>query len=327
MNVRQVLSQLILSEVLLCISDNINKMKTPSSLRIRRKDFSQGGFHTEPHDFHRLWFEFMLLSPSYELARRFRASNGNLSPSDQARLPADFDQVLDVFDDFGDLQRSLFRPWLLERGLRLFGAPGAKPQPKLLHRFRDGDEQEVEAASQIIKHYVDSDWKKQNRPEALLLAVPLNLSKQQILKELKKLLDDNIQDSESREVGKYKLANKGMHRQNVVDALAVLYVRAARPDFKLWQVGVEAKISDTYSKLFDAKTSKRTANNATDFRILEMMTSRKLRLAKNLVENAARGRFPDQTEPEHTVEFDPKEFNKIIADHIRWKKNEVKKYS
>ena len=129
-------------------------MKTPSSLRTRRKDFSQGGFHAEPHDFHRLWFEFLLLSPSYELARRFRASNGSLSPGDQARLPADFDQVLDVFDDFGDLQRSLFRPWLLERGLRLFGAPGAKPQPKLLHRLRDGDEQEVEAASQNIKHYI-----------------------------------------------------------------------------------------------------------------------------------------------------------------------------
>ena len=54
---------------------------------------------------------------------------------------------------------------------------------------------------------------------------------------------------------KYMLATKHMHFQSIVDAMSVLFMRAARPDFKLWQVGVEAKISETYSQMFDSKSS------------------------------------------------------------------------
>lgn len=303
----------------------MNEFKTPSSLQTRRKDYSQKGVYADPHSFHRLWFEFLLLSPSFELARRFRASGGKLSDDDMAKLPSDFDSVLEVFDDFGDLQRTFFRPWLQARGLRLFGVPGDRPTTKLLYKLDGTGEQPEIETIKSVERYLTAGWKQQNRPEVLLLSVPLNIPKQAALKELKKILDEHLAGTELPMVAKYRLASKGMHRQNVVDALTVLFVRAARPDFKLWQVGVEAKVSETYSKLFDAKTSKRTANNATDFRILEMMTSRKLRLAKHLIENAARGRFPDQSEPEHMVEFDAKEFSEIISARNRWIKQEYKK--
>ena len=320
-----VLSVLILSKQLWHSSDNMNEYKTPPSLQTKRQDYSQKGIYADPHSFHRLWFEFLLLSPSYELARRYRADSGKLSADDRARLPADFDKVLEVFDDFGDLQRSFFRPWLQARGLRLFGIPGDRPTTKLLHKLDgSGDQPEIQTIKSV-ERYLASGWKKQSRPEVLLLSVPLNIPRQAAFKELKKILDDHLAGSELPEVAKYKLASKGMHRQNVVDALTVLFVRAARPDFKLWQVGVEAKVSETYSKLFDWKTSKRTANNATDFRILEMMTSRKLRLAKHLIENAARGRFPAQDEPQHMVDFDPKEFSAIISARNQWIQQEYKK--
>lgn len=55
-------------------------------------------------------------------------------------------------------------------------------------------------------------------------------------------------------------------------------IRAARADYKRWQVGVEAKFSKTYSAKFDMKTTKRTAMNSEELRTLEMMTSRKYRL-------------------------------------------------
>jgi len=320
-----VLSILILTEKLWHSLDNMNEFKTPPSLQTKRQDYSQRGIYADPHSFHRLWFEFLLLSPSYELARRYRAGSGKLSAEDKARLPADFDRVLEVFDDFGDLQRTFFRPWLQARGLRLFGVPGDRPTTKLLYKLDGtGGQPEIETIKSV-ERYLAAGWKQQNRPEVLLLSVPLNIPKQAALKELKKILDEHLAGAELPKVAKYKLASKGMHRQNVVDALTVLFVRAARPDFKLWQVGVEAKVSETYSKLFDWKTSKRTANNATDFRILEMMTSRKLRLAKHLIENAARGRFPDQSEPDHMVEFDAKEFSEIIGARNRWIKQEYKK--
>ena len=98
------------------------------------------------------------------------------------------------------------------------------------------------------------------------------------------------------------------------------------PDFKLWQVGVEAKISESYSKMFNSKTSKRSAMNSEDMRSLEILTSRKLKLAKYLVENAARGLFPSQTKPAHMVDFDAKEFNAIIRERNKWTKSEYAKY-
>jgi len=304
----------------------MNKYKTPSRLRTRRKDFNRDGYYAEPHDFHRLWHQFLLFSPSYELARRFRAGKGVLSQKDQERLPADFARVLEVYDDFGDLQQTFFRPWLRERGLRLFGIPGAKPSVELLGVVKGSNSQQVESTLKGSQRYFEEGWTEQNRPDIMVLAIPLDLLKTQCMKEIKKFVDAYHVQRELIQAPKYPLMNKGMHRQNVIDAMAVLFIRAAKPSFKLWQVGVEAKVSPTYSKLFDSKTTKRNSENSVDFRILEMMTSRKLRLAKNLVENAARGRFPDASDPPHLVDFDPKEFNQIIGQRNRWIRQEQKKY-
>jgi len=104
--------------------------------------------------------------------------------------------------------------------------------------------------------------------------------------------------------------------------MTVLMIRAARPNYKLWQVGVEAKISKTYSAKFDVKTTKRTVANSEELRTLEMLTSRKYRLGKWLAENAARGLFPLQTEPAHAVAFDPKEFNQITTETVQWERRE-----
>lgn len=41
--------------------------------------------------------------------RQFRA--GTLNADDKQTLPADFDRILVVYDDFGDVQRQQFLPW------------------------------------------------------------------------------------------------------------------------------------------------------------------------------------------------------------------------
>jgi hypothetical protein len=304
----------------------MNQQNRPSKLRTTSKDFNHGGFNAKPHDFHRLWFEFLLLSPSYHLARRFRAKNGQLSAEDLERLPRDFDQVLAVYDDFGDLQKTFFKPWLRDRGLRLFGIPGDRVSVKLLAKVDDSDDIKANLAPKLVKKYFQSRWVNQSRPRVMLLSIPLEGGKTQTIKEVKAFLEANLVHRAEQSSPKYDLMNKGMHRQNVIDAMAVLYIRAAKPAFKLWQVGVEAKVSPTYSELFDSKTTKRNSANSDDFRILEMMTARKLKLAKSLVENAARGRFPDASDPPHMVDFDPKEFKQIISQRNRWIKQELKKH-
>ena len=70
-----------------------------------------------------LWFRFLAISPSYELARKCRA--GELTGTEA--LPADFDAVLAVYDDLGDVQVMHFQHWWKGGALRHFGYSGNKP--------------------------------------------------------------------------------------------------------------------------------------------------------------------------------------------------------
>ena len=81
----------------------------------RAADFRSDGVWATKLGFYLLWMEYLAVSPSYELARRYRA--GGLSHAEQEQLPADFDTVLAVYDDLGDVQRVTFLDWWSERGL------------------------------------------------------------------------------------------------------------------------------------------------------------------------------------------------------------------
>jgi|GEM_PF-2739104 hypothetical protein len=117
---------------------------------------------------------------------------------------------------------------------------------------------------------------------------------------------------------KYKLDTKHIHIKNVIDAMSVVWIRAAKPDWELWKVGVESNVSKTHSKKFNVNTTKRNDNNFDDLRNLESMTSRKYKTARHIVENAARGIFPNQSPCEHAVAFDPHEFRDILMACRKW---------
>jgi len=288
-----------------------------SPLKVRRSDFQREGKYAEMNRLYRLWFEMLGLSPSYELARRYRASNGVLSAEDLARLPQDFDQVLAVYDDFGDVNQSFFRLWWLERGLDLMGSEGKPPRVKLLAKFNKS-KLDTDQISDTVEQYLSAEWLEQNQPSSLLVSIPLNQTREQILKQVKALLDKHIEPKHIPKPAKYKLDTKNIHVQNVVDAMSVLWIRSAKPDWELWKVGVESKVSKKLSGKFNVKTTKRTDNNFDDLRNLESMTSRKYKIARNIVENAARGIFPCQTLCEYAVAFDPFEFQKILGQRRRW---------
>jgi hypothetical protein len=299
-------------------------LETPESMRMRKHDLSRGGWSADANKLFRLWFEMLALSPSYELAKRYRQQGGRLSKEDKQRLPADFETVLGVFDDFGDVQNLFFREWWIQRGLRLLGHKGDRPESRVLFKVSDSspiDDTKIRHA----RHFFSTSWLEAHKPNMMVVAVPLNIGRQKALLEVKKLLDKHAAGSFDPPAPQYRLVNKDMHLKSLVDSLSVLYMKAAKPSFKLWQVGVEAGISKTHSKKFDSKTTKRNVNNAEEIRHLEMMTYRKYRYAKHIAENAARGIFPSTAKPQHMVEFLPEEFNKIISAKIRWKKAAILK--
>jgi hypothetical protein len=297
-------------------------LTTPKSMRLQRRDLSLGGWSAEANKLYRMWFELLALSPSYELARRYRQGKGRLSQDDRQRLPADFERVLQVYDDFGDVQQLFFKEWWLQRGLNLLGSQGDRPETELL--FKANAQQPLtDDKLRRTRHYFSTAWKEAHQPDVAVIAVPLNIGRQKALREVKELIDRHAVALFQPPTPKYQLADKDMHVKSLIDAMAVLYMRAAKPDFKLWQVGVEANISKSYSKMFNSKTTKRNSSNGEELRHLEMMTSRKYRQARFIAENAARGIFPSMRQPSNMVDFDPTEFNQVIRAKLKWKKAEI----
>lgn len=281
-------------------------------LAILKSDFQKNGKFVEVHRLYRFWFEFLALSPSYELARRYRAKKGKLSKADQDRLPADFEKVLEIYDAFGDIQKYLFKTWWVERGVDLFGIQGAPSTTVPIYKFARGSNSDKAKVNEAVAKYLDATRAKLNKPPAILLALPLDSTRQKVLKEIKALLDKHIQEPPEPAKPKYGLAAKDTHVQNVIDAMSVLYIRSARPDWKLWQIGEECKIKK------NRKGRSPDPDAFDNLRTLEQMTSRKLKTATYIAENAARGIFPSQSKPKHFVKFVPVEFNEILSEKTAW---------
>jgi hypothetical protein len=100
-----------------------------------------------------MMFEFLRLSPSYELARL--ASTRKLSKPEQKNIPADFDQVLATYNLIGDVNCVFFRQWWLERGLHIFGNPYTKPNLHELAVFGNGQETDAELIATKINSHLD----------------------------------------------------------------------------------------------------------------------------------------------------------------------------
>ena len=97
-------------------------------------DFRKDRFWATKVAFYMLWMEYLAISPSYELARRFRTDG--LSPDEVNALPKDFSEVLAVYDDLGDVQRVTFRPWWKDRALAVFGHEGTKPRVRRIDTLK-----------------------------------------------------------------------------------------------------------------------------------------------------------------------------------------------
>lgn len=288
-----------------------------NSLKLVKSDFQNENLHVEENRLYFYWFQFLVLSPSYELARRYRENKGKITKAEKTRLPKDFKKVLEIYDAFGNVQQYLFKIWLVERGVELFGIPGkpAKVTP-LFKVSNNAKTLNKVAINNSLNEYFEKTWPSQNKPGAMVLAIPLHSTRQKILKDIKTLLDRYLQAPPPNVKPKFELVTKNVHMENIIDSLSVLWNRSAKPDWPLWKLGEECKIRKARQHRCyepDAITEKRA---------LEQMTSRKLKTAQYIAENAARGIFPSQTKPTHFVKFDPVEFCEILTRHNRWVKKE-----
>jgi len=290
-------------------------------LTVRAADFRRQGAHARMDVLYGYWFQFLRLSPSYQLAHRVR-TGGRLSAVEKKGVPEDFDRVLRVYDDFGDVQRTFFRFWWLERGLRLMGSPGEPPAVREIAKFGANSIDPSEDVRTAFALHIQGAWVGQAKPDSLVISIPLTAQRSKILSSVRKLLAEHLLTAKAASKAKYKLERKKTHLRSLEIALRALWTRALMPDWDLWRIGAETKISPTYSKELDPRAKRKTRDTIAARQMVTIMTSRALLNGLMIAENAARGIFPSNAKCQHALKFDVHEFHEILKASSAWQKTE-----
>ncbi len=296
-------------------------LKTPKVLQIKARDFVAKDRYAEMQALYQYWFEYLKLSPSYALAKKYRL--GVLTTKEKKQLPKDFADVLKTYDDFGDVHQQIFKLWWLEKGLSLMGTPTKQPTPQIITTLSaNSKKNDVDELNQ----YIHTNWKEIGQPNTLVLAIPLNIKRSRLMKEITQILSDSISNKPIQSKAKYQLLQKKTHLNSLKVGIKVLWLRALRPEADLWRIGAEADVSKTYSKEVDPKSTKKTTLTSQARQMLTIVTSRALLNATMVAENAARGIFPSNSKHPNAMKYDANELHTILAQHTAWAKQEKAKY-
>lgn len=248
-----------------------------------------------------LMFEYLRLSPSYELARKART--GILTAAQKRMLPDDFDLILKIFDEYGDVSKISFADWWASTGINLYGSEYIKPQVRQIANIEKNEEYEPGFAKSV-EQYFKGFRKHEGSGRALILAIPLGMPKRAILKEVSRMINQTgVTVPPKAQKAKRSLTAKRLRSAPLFMGLNLLWTKAQHPDWVNWRLGVAAKVSPTNAVGLDINAKKASAKTVDQRNNMTVLTSRALKKAQYVAENAARGRFPD-SKPIALPEFD-----------------------
>lgn len=267
-------------------------------------------------------FEFLRLSPSYELARL--ESTGTLSKEQKQGLASDFGEVRRTYELLGDVQKTLFRTWWIRRGLRAFGNPHSEPKVHGIRVMRALENVTIEGLRADLDNFLTETRPSEGLNASLLVSLPLGLRKADLLKQLDRLLNQHEAESGvHQQMPPLALVGQRLRAKVLFNGLRLLWFRAAKPRWEYWRLGAQARISKTYSVALDPNAPRRTTDHQekVDRDLMTKITYRALMKFENIAENAARGRFPSDA-PAEKASFDYIKLRALIKSKNRWEETE-----
>lgn len=281
-------------------------------------DFSHRGWHSEPTAAYQMMFEFLRLSPSYELARLERTKG--LSTAARMRAPKDFDKVLATYDLIGDVGHEVFRDWWLSKGLKVFGKPYSKPDLHEIAVFAKGQETDILQVTRDVLNFLPNARKSEGLPATLVLSVPLEIKRSEILRKFRILLDKHLEmNCGNSSNPMITIQGKRFHVYAMSKGLRLIWLKAEKPEWELWRLGAKADISSSYSKILDPLAPRKPKNaiEVDDRNILGKITFRSLHKFERIAENAARGKFPCEQDVE-CLDFNYPNLGKRLKKYQQW---------
>lgn len=219
---------------------------------------------------HKLFVRALMFSPSYQLAYLFRTDRKDAVK--EYNLPADFDRVLQAYDQIGNIFDISFEEWWKTKGTNLF---------------------ERKATSQ-----------------RLVINVNLLNSREQIHQKIDTLLDQALDIKKSNERSQLiKFEINKIRAKTIHDRLDLVWIKSiinpvddtgkSIPAFQ-WKLPFFLKgyITGDFESIFFGSDlnvkSKKIDKNKKSRKYLSMLVSKNLKEALNICENAARCKFPSK---------------------------------
>ena len=266
------------------------------------------------------WFEYLAISPSYQLAHLH--STVGLTAAQAASKPADFDVVLAVYKNLGNVHEVLFDNWFSERAVAYFGHPGRKPRVETIG-FLGLDEDKKRMSRHRLKR-AERHWERDGGHPSRVVAIPNGLPYSAVARQIKELVkkSSKVEAPVVLPDPQYPLIGKRIRPETYKGYLKVVRCRAEFPNWDLWQIGLKAELSRTYThQLGEVEHVTPTAKNESARRSLDVMVNRAIARVKLLSENAARGKFPSLDDCPHALSLDWDLILQSGAPRREWQSN------
>ena len=228
---------------------------------------------------HNLYFQYLIVSPSYWKAHLIR--KGELSLTDKT-LPKDIKAVLKTYDQFGDIFTTPFEVWWEQTGCNLF--------------YSDADLTTLSLTLDITKP-------KQALMEQVDLKISEAQKRQKKSKRAKAFLEVN-------KIQPFSLFEK----LQLIEEKASAYLEG-NPGLENWRIALSANLQTKWKRGIK-EDSKLTASNEKVRAYLGMLVSKNIAEALIVAENAARGKFPSKQKPHFYMHFDFDHLSTLLRERF-----------
>ena len=289
--------------------------------RLKPKDFIKNDIYAKQDWRFQMFFEYLRISPSYELALRCESAE---ELGEYILDPIRTEQVWATSLDMGNVYEMLYRDWWLEKGIELFGVHHTKPHLRTIARIgqHESESKQLDFTTQCEK-FARTTFIEQGKPDSLIVSIPLELNPTTINKQLNKLLSDAKKKHPlANQPTPYSLVDNKLQYRRLLAGLKLIYMRAARPQEELWRIAARAKISNSHKKI-RSDEAKKDNKNAEGRKMLTIMASRMIHDTLVIAENAATGQFPSVA-PISTELFDPMLLQNRLLAATKWEKAKKK---
>ncbi|TXI12532.1 MAG: hypothetical protein E6Q68_03630 [Polynucleobacter sp.] len=236
--------------------------------------------YLQPEIEHFLFYQFLLISPSYLVAHKIRTGKSLKKIS----VPEDIEDVLDLYDRVGDIYGLVFEKWWQKSGSQIFSPKKSKDKISITLDLTKSKSTLIGVVSKVIDNALSSaKLKNDSRIKFLVNKV----------RDTSLFIRLRIVEEKVRSISEH-------------------------PDQKTpnWQIAVNIGFGSKHLEKLNL-TTKRSGKNESNRNYLGMFVSKNYKEALHFSENAARGIFPSNKVVSTHLEFSIPDLARIIEKQSR----------